>query len=221
MTTPTILFDLDGTLIDSAPDVCRALNRTLEAIGRRTHTVAEATGYLGHGAPVLMKLALEQTGDILPDEEIARLTQNFLDDYAQNPVVDSVVFPGVIPALSGLRDQGFKLAICTNKPSITAAPVLEMLDLVHHFDAVVCADQVMKRKPDGTHVLDTIAAVGGAAERAIMVGDSENDIEAAIDAGVLSILVTFGYAQASHSSLGADMLLDHFDDLGGLVSELL
>jgi phosphoglycolate phosphatase len=221
MTAPTILFDLDGTLIDSAPDVCRALNRTLEAVGRRAHTVPETTGYLGHGAPVLMKMALENTGSLPPDSEIDALTKNFLDDYAQNPVVDTVIFPGVLDALAVLRDQDYKLVICTNKPSVTAMPVLETFNLLPYFGAVVCADQVAKRKPDGAHVLDAIAAVGGVANRAIMVGDSENDIDAALDANVPSILVTFGYAQDDHGSLGANVLMDHFDELNDKIKDLL
>ncbi len=213
MKNHTIVFDLDGTLIDSAPDVCRALNRTLVPYGRRSHDVEETKGYLGQGARVLMEMALRKTGDVPPVDVIESLTTAFLADYAANPVVDSVIFPGVINALTELRGRGAKLAICTNKPSITTMPVLEMLALDSYFEAIVCPDHVENRKPHGDHVRATIEAVDGDIGQSIMIGDSENDIDAAIDAGIPSIAVTFGYAHRAHDELGATVLIAHFDAL--------
>lgn len=209
-----ILFDLDGTLIDSAPDVCLALNKVLTAYGRRPHSVDETKGYLGKGARILMEKALAHTGDVPEASEIERLTRAFLDDYAENPVVESCIFPGVEKALAELRDAGAALGICTNKPSITAAPVLERLGLNERFDVVLCGDQVENQKPHGQHILDTAARFGSVdAAQTLMVGDSENDIHAAIDAGVPSIAVSFGYAGCAPDTLGADMVIDHFDQL--------
>jgi len=212
-TQPTIIFDLDGTLIDSAPDVCRALNRTLRVIGRRDHAVDEVKTYLGQGARILVERALATTGEVPEDTAIDRLTEQFLADYAMNPVVDSFVFPGVLEALGQLSDRGALLAICTNKPSITCEPVLEVFGLNEFFSAIVCPDHVQHKKPDGRHILDTISLVGGSPERAIMIGDSENDIHAAINAGIPSIAVTFGYSGLPHAELGATILIDHFDQL--------
>lgn len=213
MENTTIVFDLDGTLIDSAPDVCRALNRTLVPYGRRSHDVNETKEYLGQGARVLMEMALRKTGAVPTEDEIDHLTSVFLTDYAANPVVDSVIFPGVIDAITELKNRGAKLAICTNKPSITTAPVLEALGLDPYFDAIVCPDHVENRKPHGDHVRAAVRAVGGDLAQSVMVGDSENDIGAAINAGVPSVAVTFGYAHCPHDELGADALIDHFDML--------
>ncbi len=216
-----ILFDLDGTLIDSAPDVCRALNRVLTPYGRRPHSVQETKGYLGKGARILMLKALAATGRVPDGAEVDRMTRAFLDDYAQHPVIESKVFPGVEQSLHTLNAAGARLGICTNKPSITAAPVLDILALNQYFDVVVCGDQVEMQKPHGQHILDTITRMGGEpSSPAIMVGDSGNDIDAAIDAGIPSIAVTFGYAENPPETLGADALIDHFDQLIDTVSAL-
>jgi phosphoglycolate phosphatase len=209
-----IIFDLDGTLIDSAPDVCRALNRTLTKIGRRDHTIAEVTSYLGFGAITLMEKALQTSGTLPDKETITDLTDQFLADYADNPVVDTVIFPGVLAALDQLQDNGARLALCTNKPSVTTAPVLELLNIDQYFQAIVCSDQVSNRKPHGDHIIDTISRAGGnEATRAIMIGDSESDINSAIHAGIPSVAVTFGYAHGTPQSLGATAMIDHFNEL--------
>lgn len=220
MKDKTIIFDLDGTLIDSAPDVCRALNRALAGLDRRPHTVDEVKGYLGFGARILMEKALNATGTEPAGDVIDELTTAFLDDYALHPVVDTVVFPGVTQVIEELMEKGARLAICTNKPSITAAPVLDALDLSKYFDVVVCGDQVENKKPHGGHVLDTIEAAGGERSRSIMVGDSENDIDAAIHASVRSVVVSFGYAHAPHAELGADAIIDRFQDLPGVLQAI-
>lgn len=220
MDNTTVVFDLDGTLIDSAPDVCHALNRTLQKIGRRDHSVDEVKGYLGHGATHLMLLALKSTGDIVSDAQLHELTDSFLREYAAHPVIDTVVFPGVEDCLNNLLAHGAKLSICTNKPSKTAAPVLEALKIEAYFDAIVCGDEVQAKKPSASHILETIAAVGGAPDRAIMVGDSENDILAAQAAGIPSVVVSFGYSVAPAWELGADVMIDSFSILFGVLSEI-
>lgn len=216
----TIVFDLDGTLIDSAPDVCRALNRTLEAFGRRAHTVDETKEYLGQGARVLLERSLAKTGAVPEAAIIDALTEVFLKDYAANPVVDSIVFPGVVRALADLKSTGAKLAICTNKPSVTTAPVMEIFKLGSYFDAVICGDQVEHRKPDGAHIRDTVEAVGGDLRNTIMVGDSENDIYAAQDIGIPSIVVTFGYTHVPYDQLGASAEIGHFGALLGCIQKI-
>ncbi len=217
-----IIFDLDGTLIDSAPDVCRALNRTLTKIGRPDHSVAEVTSYLGFGAITLMEKALQTSGTIPDKKIVAELTEQFLDDYAQYPVVETVIFPGVLKALDELQKKGARLALCTNKPSITATPVLELLKIDTYFEAIVCSDQVKNRKPHGDHIKETIKRAGGNdTTRAIMIGDSESDINSAIHAGIPSVAVTFGYAHGTPQSLGASAMIDHFDDLVGTIETVM
>lgn len=209
-----VMFDLDGTLIDSVPDICGALNRTLAKLGRREHSNAEVAGYLGSGSHLFMKKALDTTGSVPEEEAIAKLAAEFLADYARHPVIDTVVFPGVFEALDELQNHGAVLALCTNKPSAMVAPVMEILELDAYFDVVICGDHVKNRKPHGDHIRATISEAGGTrATPAIMIGDNINDISAANDAGIPSIALTFGYAQCALESLGADVLVDHFDDL--------
>ncbi len=216
-----LAFDLDGTLIDSVHDVCRALNHTLVPLGRRPHTSEEVKGYLGCGAPVLMERAIQNTGEPLSENRINALTQAFLAAYRQNPVVETTVFPHVHEALDTLAGKGATLAICTNKPSITAHPVLKTLKLESLFDVVVCGDQVANRKPHGDHVIETIRACGGSPERAVMIGDSENDIDAANNAGVPSVVVTFGYSLVPHGDLGANAIIESMKDLPLALEKIL
>ena len=209
-----IMFDLDGTLIDSVPDICGALNRTLAKLDRRAHSVAEVASYLGSGSNLFMKKALKNTGSVPDEDTVANLTKQFLDDYAKDPVIDTVVFPGVFEALDELQNRGARLALCTNKPSAMVDPVLKLLKLDSYFETIVCGDHVENKKPHPDHILDTICSAGGDDKTpAIMIGDNVNDFRSAIDAGIPSIAVTFGYAQCAPEDLGASALIDHFDDL--------
>lgn len=210
-TPTTILFDLDGTLIHSAPDVCHAVNHVFDQEGFASLSVEQVQGYLGQGARILMEHAVIDHGHDRDPEALDRMTAAFLSFYAAHPVVHTTVFPGAIAVLDRLKDAKAILALCTNKPSKTTGPVLEALGLDGRFDAIVCGDQVANRKPHGDHVLETIKACGGLVSNTVMVGDSENDIDAAIAAQVPSIAVTFGYANKPVEDLGADQLIDHFD----------
>lgn len=217
---PTLLFDLDGTLVDSAPDVCRAVNHVFAEAGLRTHSVDRIKGYLGHGARVLIERAATDEGHACTAEQLDRLTADFLAYYSAHPVVESKVFPGVFEALAQFREIDAVLAICTNKPSVTTAPVIEALELRPWFGAVLCGDQVANRKPHGDHIRETVAACGGSMETAIMIGDSENDILAATDAGVPSVAVSFGYALGAAENLGADVLVDSFVELPDAIARI-
>jgi phosphoglycolate phosphatase len=212
-TYQALIFDLDGTLIDSAPDVCASVNRVLEADGRRPLTLAEITDMIGWGGRVLMEKALAATGDAGTPQDIDRALDSFLATYADHPADHTTVFPGVIAALERFKAAGIKMAICTNKPTATTPPVLSAMSLNGFFDVISCGDAVPHKKPDGRHVLFCAERLGVAPDAAIMVGDSENDINAAIDAGVRSVCVTFGYAHVPLEEIGADVLIDHFDDL--------
>ena len=208
-----LVFDLDGTLIDSAPDVRASVNRVLKAKGRRELSLDEAKDMIGWGGRVLMEKALAATGDPGSEDEIDDTLRAFLESYAEHPADHTVVFPGAIEALETLKAEGVKLAICTNKPTATTPPVLKALRLDGYFDVVSCGDAVPHKKPDGRHVLLVVEQLGATLDTAAMVGDSENDIAAAIDAGIRSVCVTFGYAHVPLEDIGADALIDRFEDL--------
>ncbi len=215
-----LVFDLDGTLIDSAPDVCASVNRALAAGGRRPLTLAETKQLVGQGGRVLVERALGLTGNPGTADEVESVLAAFLAHYAAHPVDNTEPFPGALDALHRFQDAGVALGLCTNKPRATTGPVLDALGLTRFFDVVSCGDQVPHRKPDGRHVLHVVEALAATRETSAMIGDSENDVAAAIDAGVRSVAVTFGYAHLPHAELGADALIDRFDELPAALSRI-
>ncbi|MDH5749946.1 MAG: phosphoglycolate phosphatase [Rhodospirillales bacterium] len=216
----TLIFDLDGTLIDSIPDVCASVNEALAEDGRRGLSIAEAKSLVGFGAHVLVEKALELTGAPAP-ERAAEFTRRFLSIYSANPSRHSTVFPGVTETLDMFAHAGVRMGICTNKPVATTFPVLEALGLKNYFATVICGDAVPHRKPDGRHIHQTLEKMNADADTCVMVGDSENDIHAAIDAGVPSVCVTFGYCHLPFAELGADELIDHFSHLPGALERIV
>ena len=215
-----LIFDLDGTLIDSAPDVRASINRVLVGMGRRELTLEETKDMVGWGGRVLAEKALAKTGEAGTSSDIDRTLEGFLTTYAQHPADHSVVYPGVLSMLDEFKAAGVRMGLCTNKPTATTPPVLEALGLSQYFDVVSCGDAVPYKKPDGRHVRLVVEELGATIETTAMVGDSESDITAAIDAGVLSVAVTFGYAHVPCDELGADALIDHFDDLAQALADI-
>jgi phosphoglycolate phosphatase len=215
-----LIFDLDGTLIDSAPDVRASINRVLTGMERRELTLKETKDMVGWGGRVLAEKALAKTGAAGTEADIDRTLEGFLATYAQHPADHSAVYPGVVAALDGFQAAGVRMGLCTNKPTATTPPVLEALGLAHYFDVVLCGDAVPHKKPDGRHVLLAVEQLGATLGTAAMVGDSESDITAANNAGVRSVAVTFGYAHVPCDQLGADALIDHFDDLAQALADI-
>ena len=212
-TFQALIFDLDGTLIDSAPDCRASINRVLAELGRRKLTLEETKDMVGWGGRVLVEKALIQTGEAGTPEDIDRALDAFLKTYAAHPADHTTVFPGVLEALEKFKADRIKMGICTNKPTATPPPVLEAMGLDGFFDVISCGDAVPHPKSDGRHVRLVVEELGATIETTAMVGDSESDISAAIDAGVKSVCVTFGYAHAPVETLGADALIGHFDEL--------
>ena len=208
-----VLFDLDGTLIETAPDLCGALNHTLAQAGRAGVALDQVRHMIGDGARAMLRLGLEATGQSPSDAEIERWFDVLLDYYWHHVADGSHPFPGALAALNGLRAAGLKLAVCTNKPHLLSNRLFEQLEMAQLFDAVLGGDSLAVRKPDPGHILGTLAAIGVAADRAVMIGDSANDLNAARNAGLPVILVTFGYTTTPVQELGADALIDHFDQL--------
>mgnify|MGYP001192398513 FL=1 len=213
-----IVFDLDGTLVDSVHDIRANLNLVLEGIRRRPLTTDETKRGIGHGARALVEKALNLTGDAGSADIIDRCTRDFLDLYKRNPVKMTPVFSGVPDVLGRLQEDGFVLGVCTNKPEDTTRAVLDGLGLSGYFQAVTCGDMVPHRKPDGRHVITTLEMMG--TRTAVMVGDSEADMAAARDAGIQSIAVTYGYRHCPPEDLDSDLLIERFSDLPDALSRL-
>ena len=208
-----LLFDLDGTIIDSAPDVCASVNRVLESMDRPLISIADTKSLVGFGARTLVEKALEMTGPPGSQDDIDFLLSGFLDSYRQNPCEHTVLFPGARQALERFTKAGIALGLCTNKPEATCFPVLDALDLRRYFATVICGDPREYHKPDPRHVFHTLDEMSADRNDAAFIGDSEADIQAARNAHLPSVLVTFGYCHVPFSSLGANALIDHFDQL--------
>jgi phosphoglycolate phosphatase len=187
--TRLAVFDLDGTLVDSAPDIHAALNRVMAARGLAGFTLAEVTAMIGDGAKVLVERALAARDRPFDAGAVAE----FMADPAAEGAVEARAFPGIPEALARLEAEGWRLAVCTNKPVAMARALLGSLGLLGRFAALGGGDSFPTRKPDPAHLLATIAAAGGAGTGAVMIGDHHNDIRAARGAGIPGLFVSWGY----------------------------
>ncbi len=208
-----VVFDLDGTLVDSVPDIQAALNWLMAREGRRELDRVEVAGMVGDGVPKLVERALLATGGF-PDAGLEPTIEIFAAHYEAHAAALTKPFPGVMQALTDLRDAGCLLGVCTNKPQGATGEILEALDLAPFFKAVAGGDTVPgARKPDPRHLMHVLDGMGTQPSETVMVGDSHNDINVAKAAGVPTVAVTFGYAHGPVDQLGADVLIDHFDEL--------
>ncbi|WP_262691509.1 phosphoglycolate phosphatase [Kordiimonas aestuarii] len=210
-----IIFDLDGTLVDSAADLHAATNHVLAHVGRKTVTLEQVRHMVGHGAKRLIELGLEATGG-RDTHQAADLLPVFLKYYGDHIADGTRVFDGGLIMLNALKDKGFSLAICTNKPLALTRPLLQSLDIARYFDAVTGGDSFDFKKPDPRHLLETARLLPGDGPF-LMVGDSINDIAAARDAAAPSVAVDFGYTDIAPHDLGADHLISHLSALPALV----
>ncbi|MCC6920636.1 MAG: phosphoglycolate phosphatase [Alphaproteobacteria bacterium] len=217
----TLVFDLDGTLVDTAPDLCGAMNAVLALHDRAPVPIAEVRHMVGRGARVLMERGFAFTGAPAGGAQLDGLFEAFLAHYAAHIADESVPFPGARETLAALRAQGHGLGICTNKPERLSHALLDALDLGPFFGAVLGADTLPVRKPDPRHLLETIARLGGDPERAVMIGDSETDAETARAAGVPLVIFTFGYTALDPQTFGADALLHGYDELPAALDRIM
>ena len=218
--TKAVIFDLDGTLIDSLPDVMTALNTVLADNDRRPVTREEASMMVGGGAEPLLERAFGATGAPLPANRLAACVEAFTAYYRANPVTETTIFDGVVQSLEALAHQGMKLGICTNKPHRSALQVLQTLELDGYFDACFGKASLPFHKPDRRHYDEVARALGAAPKRTLYVGDSETDVETARNADVPIILVPFGYSRRPAAELGGDRLINHFSELSTTVEDL-
>ncbi len=206
-----LVFDLDGTLVDSAAGLQAALNLTLREIGCPPLALAAVRGMIGDGVPMLVRRGLAASG--APEAAFPDRLARFLAIYEADPASGTRPYPGVADVLAALRAEGRRLAICTNKPQRATGALLEALDLDRVFTAILGGDAVAFRKPDPRHILATLAALGAAPGDAVMIGDNEHDAAAAKAAGIPVILARYGYARVPLQTLGADAEIDAFADL--------
>jgi len=196
---PLAIFDLDGTLVDSAPDIRAALNRLLAARGLAPFALPEVAAMIGDGARALLDKAFAAREAALTDADV----QPFLEDLEANSAVLTRPYDGMVEALEALAAAGWQRAICTNKPIAATTALLATLDLARHFDLVLGGDSLAVKKPDPGHVRGVLAGLGVAAAEAQMIGDHQNDIRAAAGAGVRSVFAAWGYGDGAGADLSA------------------
>lgn len=218
---PIIVFDLDGTLADTAPDLMATLNMLLAREGLATLPVESANALIGAGAKALIARGFESAGRELSSERHEELFQDFITHYGENICVGTRLFPGVTQALDTLEAAGFDFAVCTNKFERQSHVLLEKLGIAQRFAAICGRDTFAFHKPDPRHLTHTIAMAGGDHGRAVMVGDSLTDIATARAAGIPVVAVPFGYTDKPVSELGPDLVIEHFDELHRAVLDLL
>lgn len=209
----TIVFDLDGTLVDSAPDLVGTLNFLLAREGVAALPLADARDMIGRGARALISQGYAAAGIPVSEARLDELFVQFIAHYEGRIADESTVFPGVLDALDRLKQAGARLAVCTNKRTGLSVQLLEALGFADRFDSIVGADSAPAPKPDARHLTTAIEAAGGGVARAVMVGDSISDAGAARAAGTPLILVSFGYTETPVDQLGADILIAHYDQL--------
>jgi phosphoglycolate phosphatase len=216
-----IAFDLDGTLADTAPDLLAALRATMTEIGLPTPEPAAMRQMVGHGARALIERAGAAAKEGFAADQLDRLTARFISHYSAAIAVESRAFPGLDACLDALRADGARFVVCTNKRTDLSVQLLDALGLRHRFVAILGADAVAHKKPHPDHYRAAIAAAGGDVARSLMVGDSAADLESAHGAGAPCVLTTFGYSQVDVADLGAEALIDHFDQLPAIARRLM
>lgn len=220
MTKPTIVFDLDGTLIDTAPDILGTLDDILTRENVPLLPRDEALAFIGIGSRAMLERALTKAGHAPSPDRMNGLFEDFLTHYATRLTVESRPFPGAVDALITLQKQGYRLAICTNKMERHSIALIEQLGLAHFFAAICGRDTFEFCKPDGRHIAATVKRAGGIPEHAIMIGDTVTDFNAAKHAGIPSIGVRFGYSEVPIDRFSPGRIIGHFDHLIGAIADL-
>lgn len=213
MSRPIVVFDLDGTLVDTAPDLLDSLNHCLDIAGLAKAAPEELRRFVGMGGRVMIERAFAAQKQTLTTERLDELLVHFLQHYSNNIPGNSQPFPGVIAALDRLEAAGYLLAVCTNKYEKLSTSLLEALSIDHRFAANCGADTFDFRKPDPRHLTETIKMAGGNVAQAIMVGDSRTDIDTAKAAGIPVIAVDFGYTDRPVEEFSPSRIISHFDEL--------
>ncbi len=217
---PLIVFDLDGTLADTAGDLVATLNIILAREGLAGIAVPDARAMVGGGAKVLIQRALSAHGMKVSETRVDEMLADFLAYYEAHVADETVLFPGVAHALDRFEAAGFAFAVCTNKVEYPSTLLLTALGVAGRFRAICGKDTFAVSKPDGEALLQTIARAGGDRGRAVMVGDSKMDIDTARNAGIPIVAVNFGYTSEPVDIFKPDRVIGHYDELWGAVAAL-
>ncbi|MFL6798373.1 MAG: phosphoglycolate phosphatase [Xanthobacteraceae bacterium] len=217
MSAPAVIFDLDGTLVDTAPDLVATLNTVLARIGLPPVPYAAARNMVGGGARAMIERGLQAERRTVTPGEVDGLVNDFIAHYAAHIADQSRPFPGLVAALDVLGREGYRLAVCTNKLEWLAVRLLEALRLKPRFVAICGGDTFGITKPDAELLRRTITQAGGQIERAVLVGDSATDISTARNAGVPVIAVDFGYSEVPIAQYQPDRLISAFEELPAAV----
>lgn len=216
----TVLFDLDGTLVNTAPDLLGALNHVLAGLGLAPVALGAVAEMIGHGARAMIETGLKVQGAVLTTAELDAAFERFIAYYVDHIADHSRPFDGAVDALIALRAAGASLTVCTNKRQDLSERLIGALGLTSHFDVIFGADRATHRKPNAAHVFETLAAAGGDRDRALFVGDSRTDEKAARNAGLPFVFVTFGYEAETAEAIGADATISHYAQLVSALSDL-
>jgi phosphoglycolate phosphatase len=208
-----IVFDLDGTLVDSAPEIATALNGAMAEIGEAPFPLAEVQSFIGGGATVALKRALAARGTRIEDASFDAMMVSFYRVYAEVSEKGNGLYPGVMETLTALRDRTVPLGVCTNKAAPITAIALRALGIAHFFATVVGARDDLPRKPAPDMLLAALTALGARPDEALVVGDSRSDVGSARAAGCPVIAVSYGYPHGPVHELGADLVIDRIADL--------
>jgi phosphoglycolate phosphatase len=221
MPLEALIFDLDGTLVDTAPDLIQATNHVLQSIGRRPVSHGEFRGFVGHGAMNLIERGTLATGSAIDIETLKRLHRNFLDYYGENVSAHSKVFDGIPKLLAQAHERGLKMGVCTNKVEGLSHKLLGELGLADWFGAVVGGDTLPIMKPDPAPYREVAKRLGVDVSRTMMFGDSETDIRTAQNTGVPVIAVTFGYTAHPVQNFDPTHVINHYDEAWPIVLKYL
>jgi phosphoglycolate phosphatase len=217
----TIVFDLDGTLVDSAPDLHTALKKVMAAEGLPPATLEDTRRFVGQGARALIVRAFAVHGIHPEPKKLNALTEAYIAAYAEDICSHSKVYPGLVTALDSLAASGAAFCVCTNKRTDLSVALIDALNLSSVFAAVVGADSVERRKPHPDHFTSAVRAAKGDPARALMIGDSSNDVNSARAAGAPVAVYAHGYTDTAPELLGADAVFSHYDELPDLAVRLL
>lgn len=215
----TVLFDLDGTLIHSAPDLLTAANRILEQESRELLTIDDIKMFVGDGVPKLVERAFEKTGEPAGDR-LDELVARFLEWYDLHAADESRPFPGVEEALKGLKAAGVPMGVCTNKPYTPSMEILETCGIASYFSVVIGGDTVPGvKKPDPRHLQTAIDRLDADTSSTLMIGDNKNDVDSARATGIPVITYRGGYPRMDPEALGSDLVFDDFRDVPRIIAE--
>ncbi len=217
---PVLLCDLDGTLVDSLPDLAAAVGELLEGEGRPGLTPEAVAAMVGDGVPKLIERALAATGGVPAEAALAALVARYLPIYEARMTELTRPYPGAIETLRALKAVGWRLAVCTNKPEAPSRAIVAGLGFEGLFEAVSGGDSLPVKKPDPGHLLGLLEVLGAAPGAAVMLGDSTNDVQAARAAGLPAIAIAHGYGGTPARELGADRVIESFAELPAALAAL-